>query len=435
MIPVRPEFHIMNSQPMPKDRSLSHFVARFSALDNFCRSLLFKKFHELKHGHLQIEDHSGNPIRNESFGDESSPLKIRLIVLKSRFYSRTLLGGSIGNAESYIDGDWETNELPDLVRLFVLNRNILEGIDSGIGGLLQPFQKYFHGLKKNTIEGARENIRSHYDIGNDFFKLFLDDSMMYSSAVFKAKEMSLYEASMNKVEMVVKKLKLKATDHLVEIGTGWGTLAIYAAKAYGCRVTTTTISREQYDYAFNQIKAEGLEDRITLLFEDYRNITGVFDALVSVEMIEAVGLDHLETYFEKCSSLVKPDGIMVLQAITIRDQNYEAARKSVDFIQRHIFPGCGIPSVHAIMNSIAKKTDLALIGQEEFAEDYAETLKRWSENLTKNEKEVRKLGYPEFLYRLWHYYFSYCEGGFRERAIGLSQMVFAKPLYKERNYL
>lgn len=424
----------MSTQPMPKDRSLSHLVGKLPALDYFCRSLLFKKFKELKHGHLWIEDLSGNSI-SQDFGDTSSTLKIKLTVYKSRFYSRTLLGGSIGNAESYIDGDWDCKELADMVRLFVLNRDILQGIDNGIGSLLQPFQRYFHGLKKNTIEGARENIRSHYDIGNDFFKLFLDESMMYSSAIFETKETPLFEAQMNKVAKIVKKLNLKPTDHLVEIGTGWGTLAIFAAKTYGCKVTTTTISQEQYEYALKRVKEEGLEDRITLLFEDYRKLTGTFDALVSVEMIEAVGLDHLETYFEKCSSLIKPDGIMALQAITIRDQNYEVARNSVDFIQRHIFPGCGIPSVHAMMNCVTKKTDLALIGQEEFAEDYAETLKHWSKRLEKNEKEISKLGYPDFLYRLWQYYFAYCEGGFRERAIGLSQMVFAKPLHRDKSHL
>lgn len=424
----------MSTQPLPKDRSLSQLVGKLPALDYFCRSLLFKKFKDLKHGHLRIEDLSENS-KTEDFGDTSSPLKIKLTIYKSRFYSRTLLGGSIGNAESYIDGDWDCKELADMVRLFVLNRDILQGIDNGIGSLLQPFQRYFHGLKKNTIEGARENIRSHYDIGNDFFKLFLDESMMYSSAVFKTKETSLFDAQMNKVAKIVGKLNLKPTDHLVEIGTGWGTLAIYAAKTFGCKVTTTTISREQYEFARARVKEEGLEDRITLLFEDYRKLTGVYDALVSVEMIEAVGLDHLETYFEKCSSLVKPDGIMALQAITIRDQNYEAARNSVDFIQRHIFPGSGIPSVHAMMNCVTKKTDLALMGQEEFAEDYAETLKHWSKRLEQNQKEITKLGYPDFLYRLWQYYFAYCEGGFRERAIGLSQMVFAKPLYRDKSYL
>jgi cyclopropane-fatty-acyl-phospholipid synthase len=312
----------------------------------------------------------------------------------------------------------------------VLNREVLQGIDNGIGSLLQPIQKYFHGLNRNTVEGSKNNIRSHYDIGNDFFKLFLDDSMMYSSAIFPSKESTLFEASMNKVAKIVSKLNLKPTDHLIEIGTGWGTLAIYAAKTYGCKVTTTTISREQFNYASEKIKEAKLEDQITILFEDYRNLTGTYDALVSVEMIEAVGLDHLNTYFEKCSSLIKPDGLMVIQAITIRDQYYESAKNSVDFIQRHIFPGSGIPSVHAMMNSVTKKTNLALTHQEDFAEDYADTLKHWAKRLEQKQNEIVALGYPKFLYRLWKYYFSYCEGGFRERAIGVSQLVFEKPLHR-----
>lgn len=425
----------MGTQPLPKDFSLSKLVSKFPILDSTCRNILFSKFRDLKFGSIHIEDRSGGVFFEEKFGDLSTGLKVKVVVHHSRFYSRTLLGGSIGNAESYIDQDWSTDQLTDLVRLFVLNRDILQGIDNGIGSLLRPIQKYFHGLHKNTIEGSRENIRSHYDIGNDFFKLFLDESMMYSCGFFETKETSLYDASMKKVETVVKKLNLKPTDHLIEIGTGWGTLAIYAAKTYGCKVTSTTISTEQYNYAVEKVKEAGLEDKVTILFEDYRKLTGVYDALVSVEMIEAVGLDHLNTYFEKCASLIKPDGIMVLQAITIRDQYYEAAKNSVDFIQRHIFPGSGIPSVHAMMNAVTKKTDLSLIHQEDFSEDYAETLKRWSERLEENQQKITKLGYPEFLHRLWQYYFSYCEGGFRERAIGLSQLVFSKPRYKSKSFI
>jgi cyclopropane-fatty-acyl-phospholipid synthase len=403
--------------------------------DEWCRSILFKKFIELKHGELIIEDESGSEYTTKSFGDSASLLSVRVTVHRSRFYSRTLFGGSIGNAESYIDEDWNTENLSDLVRLFVLNRDLLEGIDNGLGSLLRPVQKYFHGLRKNTEEGARENIRSHYDIGNDFFKLFLDETMMYSCAFFENKQTPLYEASVKKIETILSKLHLKPSDHLIEIGTGWGSLAIYAAKNYGCKVTTTTISQEQFDYAVEKVKEAGVQDLVTILFEDYRKLQGTFDALVSVEMIEAVGLDHLDTYFEKCSSLVKPHGIMAIQAITIRDQFYASAKKSVDFIQRHIFPGSGIPSVHAMMNSITKKTDLALIHQEDFSEDYAETLKHWSERLYKNQDQITKLGYPDFLHRLWQFYFAYCEGGFRERAIGLSQLVFSKPLHRQKSFL
>jgi cyclopropane-fatty-acyl-phospholipid synthase len=272
-------------------------------------------------------------------------------------------------------------------------------------------------------------------MGNDFFKLFLDPTMMYSSAVFETKTSTLEEASINKIKTICEKLALKADDHLIEIGTGWGAVAIYAASNYGCKVTTTTISKEQFDYTVEKIKSLGLEDRITVLFEDYRLLQGTYDKLVSIEMIEAVGLNNLETYFEVCSRLLKPNGIMVLQAITIRDQFYEQAKKSVDFIQRHIFPGCGIPSINSIMNAITKKSDMVMIEQKDYAEDYAQTLYLWSQRFSEKTEEVLGLGYPTFLPRLWKYYFSYCEGGFRERALGLSQIVFAKPEHKNRSLL
>jgi cyclopropane-fatty-acyl-phospholipid synthase len=425
----------MTTQILPKDRSLSKLVANFPALDKLCRNMLFSKFKGLKHGLLIIQDNSNGEVNSYEFGESNRDLNVHLTIHRSSFYSRTLFGGSIGNAESYIDADWDTPELTDLVRLFVLNRDLLMGIDSGIGSLLQPVQKIFHGLRSNTIDGSRENIRSHYDIGNDFFKLFLDETMMYSCGLYENKNSTLKEASELKIATLCKKLELRPEDHLVEIGTGWGSLAIYAAKTYGCKVTTTTISTEQFNYAVEKVKEAGLENKITILFEDYRKLTGVYDKLVSVEMIEAVGLDFLDTYFEKCSSLLKPEGIMVLQAITIRDQYYDNAKKSVDFIQRHIFPGTGIPSVSAMMSSVKNKTDFVLIEQKDFAEDYAQTLKDWSVRLTEKKQEITKLGYPDFLYRLWQYYFSYCEGGFRERAIGLSQLTLTKPNYRNRSLL
>jgi len=425
----------MTSQVLPKDKSLSKLVGKSQMLDKVCKTILFSKFKQLKHGHLMIIDKTqDNPVTIE-FGEANAHLKSEIIVYRTSFFSRTLLGGSIGNGESYVDGDWDVQNLTNLVRIFVLNRELLQSIDGGIGSLLQPVQKVFHGLRQNTINGSLENIRSHYDIGNDFFKLFLDDTMMYSCALYEDKSYDLKQASMNKIETICKKLELKSTDHLVEVGTGWGSLAIFAAKTYDCKVTTTTISSEQYNYAVQKVKEAGLEDKITILFEDYRKLTGVFDKLVSVEMIEAVGLNNLDTYFEKCSSLIKPEGMMVLQAITIRDQYYKNAKNSVDFIQRHIFPGTGIPSVNAIMSSITKKTDMVLVDQKDFAEDYAHTLRDWSLRLSSSKDEITKLGYPSFLYRLWQYYFSYCEGGFRERAIGLSQITFTKPNYRNRSLL
>jgi cyclopropane-fatty-acyl-phospholipid synthase len=425
----------MTTQILPKDRSLSKFVGNFPALDKTCRSILFKKFKNLKHGHVSILDKTHENSTNYEFGDPTADLKAKITVHKTSFYSRTLLGGSIGNGESYVDGDWDTQDLTQLVRIFCLNRDLLQSIDSGIGSLLQPIQKVFHGLRGNTIDGSRENIRSHYDIGNDFFKLFLDESMMYSCALYENKTTDLSVAAIKKIETICLKLELKPTDHLLEIGTGWGSLAIFAAKTYGCKVTTTTISTEQFNYAVQKVREAGLEDKVTVLFEDYRKLTGIYHKLVSVEMIEAVGLDHLDVYFEKCSSLLRPDGIMVLQAITIRDQFYQSARKSVDFIQRHIFPGCGIPSVNAMSEAITNNTDMIMVEQKDFAEDYAQTLYHWSQRLNANKHEITKLGYPDFLHRLWQYYFSYCEGGFRERCIGLSQITLTKTHYRNRSLL
>ena len=426
----------MNTQVLPKDKSLSRLIAKSPTVDNLCKSVLFKKFIELKHGSVTIEDRSVSPHKTEVFGDKAGRIHSKVVIHRSSFFSRTLLGGSIGNAESYVDGDWDSDQLTDLVRLFVINRDVLQGIDQGIFSLvLGPVQKYFHGLRSNSLKGSRDNIRSHYDIGNDFFKLFLDETMMYSSGMFTDKTTSLNEASIKKIKKICDNLQLTPQDHLLEIGTGWGSLAIYAAQNYGCKVTTTTISKEQYNYAKEKIIALGLQDKIELLFEDYRLLKGTYSKLVSVEMIEAVGLEHLETYFAKCSSLVAEDGIMVIQAITIRDHNYESAKKSVDFIQRHIFPGTGIPSITAMMNAITKKTNFVLADQKDYAEDYAQTLHQWSQNLKLEEQSIVKLGYPDFLHRLWQYYFSYCEGGFRERAIGLSHLTLTKPHYRNRSLI
>lgn len=425
----------MTTQILPKDLSLSKFLARSEKLDSICRSLLLKKIRSLRSGRVTIVDETGSKVRTEVCGDLNSDISATVTVKKSSFYSRTALGGSIGNAESYVDGDWDCDHLQNLVRIFVLNRDILNSLDGGLGKLLNPVQKYIHGLRGNSLKGSRENIRAHYDIGNDFFKLFLDETMMYSSALFETPEDDLKVASLRKIKTICERLRLKPTDHVIEIGTGWGSLAIYAAQNYGCKVTTTTISTEQFNHAVARVKELGLEDKVKVIFEDYRKLTGTYDKLVSVEMIEAVGLVNLPVYFHKCSSLLKDDGLMVIQAITIRDSYYENAKNSVDFIQRHIFPGGGLPSVHAMMESVMGKTDLILNEQKDYAEDYAQTLLKWSHKLELAQDKIRELGYPDYLYRLWHFYFAYCEGGFRERAIGLSQMVFSKPLYRERSFV
>jgi len=284
-----------------------------------------------------------------------------------------------------------------------------------------------HWLNRNTQDGSRRNIAAHYDLGNAFFQLMLDDSMMYSSAIFAHPEMSLYDAQIYRLDKICRKLDLQPGNHLLEIGTGWGSLAIHAARHYGCRVTTTTISREQFDLAMTRITDADLTDKITLLLEDYRNLNGQYDKLVSIEMIEAVGHQYYEEYFRQCSKLLKADGLMLLQAITIADQRYDTARKSVDFIQRYIFPGSCIPSVTAMLSAMTRSSDLRLFDLEEIGPHYATTLRAWHENVLRHANEISALGYSQEFLRMWEFYLCYCEGGFLERAIGDVHMLLAKP--------
>ncbi|MET0378422.1 MAG: cyclopropane-fatty-acyl-phospholipid synthase family protein, partial [Spongiibacteraceae bacterium] len=270
-------------------------------------------------------------------------------------------------------------------------------------------------------------IAAHYDLGNDFYELFLDPSMMYSAAIFPHADSSLEQASLYKIDRICKKLQLQPQDHLLEIGTGWGGLALHAARQYGCRVTTTTISRQQFDYANQLINAAGLSDRVTVLLQDYRDLTGQYDKLVSVEMIEAVGHRYYRDYFSRCGTLLKADGLMLIQAITIADQRYERARRSVDFIQRHIFPGGALPSLAVIAHTIARHSDLTISGIEEITQHYARTLQAWSQRFLAQLERVRALGYDERFIRMWQFYLCYCEGGFMERSIGTHQILFAKP--------
>ena len=366
---------------------------------------------------------------------EAFPVKAVITVHDPRFYAMTAFGGSIGSGEAYMSGYWATDDLTAVVRIFVRNRAALEGMEKGLAYLTAPLQKLYHLIRDNTKEGSRKNISAHYDLGNDFYRLFLDPTMMYSCAVFPEENSTLEEASIEKLERICKKLELNPSDHLVEIGTGWGGLAIHAAKNYGCRVTTTTISKQQHYYARELIRREGLENKITLLFEDYRDLKGQFDKLVSVEMIEAVGHRHYDTYFGTCSRLLKPEGAMLLQAIVIADQYYENAKRNVDFIQRYIFPGSCIPSIGAISQAITRATDMRLFHLEDITPHYATTLRLWRERFFANIGQVRGLGYPETFIRMWEFYLCYCEGGFLERVIGDVHMIFTKPLSRKKPIL
>jgi cyclopropane-fatty-acyl-phospholipid synthase len=397
--------------------------------DQFFRSQILKKVGNLRSGRIKIIEVFSGSERGFSLGTDSAPAELTatLRILNPRAYGKIALGGSIGAGESFTAGDWDSPDLVSLIRIFARNRDLLMQVDSGLGALLAPVQRWFHRLRRNSIEGSEKNIREHYDLGNDFFELFLDQTWMYSSAYFSDPSMTLQQGQVEKIDRICRRLNLKPGDHVVEIGTGWGGFALHAAKNYGCRVTTTTISKEQHRLAVERVREAGLSDQVEVLFKDYRLLEGQYDSLVSIEMIEAVGLEFLETYFETCNRLLKPGGQMVIQAITIKDQNFEHAKKNVDFIQRYIFPGSGIPSIESMIRATSAKTHLQLAHLEDFGLHYARTLNEWSKTLHLNRFQVTERGYAEELYRMWQFYFSYCEGAFLERAIGVSHLHFLKP--------
>ncbi len=345
-------------------------------------------------------------------------------------WRKVLSGGALGSGEAYMEGDWSSPDLVEVIRLFTANMSVLQNMSAGGSWLKKVGLAIAHALNSNTLTGSRKNISAHYDLGNNFFELFLDKTMMYSAAVFPRADADLEEAASHKLDLLCQQLELCADDHLLEIGTGWGGMAIHAAKHYGCRVTTTTISREQFEYARQRVREEGLEDRVTLLCKDYRELEGQYDKLVSVEMIEAVGHQFYSDYFAKCSSLLKPNGLMSIQAITMVDQRYEMARDSVDFIKRYIFPGGCLPSVEVISQHLRADTDMQMINLRDITDHYADTLAAWRQRFFDRIEDVRRQGFDETFIRMWDFYLCYCEGGFRERVIGTVQLTFAKPGYR-----
>lgn len=388
------------------------------------RRIVLRQLQTLRHGQLKVHDGEQTLV----FGDPGAAgLRAELSVLDSAAWGMIASNGSIGAGEAYIHGYWSTPDLTEVVRLFVANLDVLDGIERGLALFGQPVVRALHWLNRNTRSGSQRNIAAHYDLGNELFEQFLDPTMMYSAAMFERADDSLEQAQLNKLERICRKLELGPDDHLLEIGTGWGSMAIYAATHYGCRVTTTTLSREQFAYTEQRIQEAGLQDRITLLLKDYRDLEGRFDKLVSIEMIEAVGHRYLPTYFRQCSRLLYEDGLMLIQAITIRDQRYDQARRGVDFIQRHIFPGGALPSVQRMLEVVGKDTDMNLVHMEDFGEHYARTLRLWHENFRRARSTLETLGYDDYFYRLWEFYLCYCEGGFLERSIGTAQLLLAKP--------
>ncbi len=391
-----------------------------SWLDRLARRIVRGRLALIQKGEIRVIEDG----HEETFGRfaEDFPVSVAINVNSPSFYSEIAFGGSVGSGEAYIRGYWECSELESLVQVLLRNRGVLDELDSGMAVVKRPLQKLFHWLNKNTRRGSRRNIAAHYDLGNDFYKLWLDTQMMYSSAYFPSVTTSLEEAAVAKLDRICQKLNLSETDSVVEIGTGWGGFAIHAASNYGCHVTTTTISAQQYDYAKARIEALGLAEKITLLKHDYRDLEGQYDKLVSIEMIEAVGHEYLDTFFEKCASLLKPEGEMMLQAITINDQRYEKAKKTVDFIKRYVFPGGFLPSLTAMTSSMTRVTQLRAVAVEDIGPHYALTLRHWRERFFGKLAEVRKQGFSDEFIRMWEFYLCYCEGAFAERAIGTVQL-------------
>lgn len=393
-------------------------------IDRVARRVVWRRLNCLEEGRLTLND--GGECRQFG-GPGDGSLTARIEIRDPRFYRQLAFGGSLGAADAYIRGYWACDDLVGLVRMFSRNAGAAGALERGSARGLAALARIAHRWRRNTQSGSRKNIAAHYDLGNDFFSLFLDESMAYSCAIFPQTPGTLDEASVAKFDRVCRKLNLTPDDHLLEIGSGWGGLAVYAVQQYGCRVTTTTISPRQYEYTQQRVTAAGLDDRVTVLCEDYRKLTGSYDKLVSIEMIEAVGHQYFDTYFRSCSQRLKPHGMMLLQAIVIPDQRYDRYRRSADFIQRYIFPGGCLPSPGAICRSLGRVTDLQLFHLEDLTAHYAETLAHWRHRFRANLDYVRRLGFSEEFIRTWEFYFCYCEGGFRERMIGDVQLLLTKP--------
>ena len=400
-------------------------VSRRGPLQSLARTGVLKKLALLEEGEIRFVDGRETRVvgRRTADYDHAATVSVR----DPAMWPMVAFGGTVGAAEAYIEGMWDSDDLTTLVRIFTRNRELLDGMETGFARLATPLHKAYHLLRDNTKTGAKKNIVAHYDLGNDFYQLFLDPTLTYSAGVFEHDEASMEEASLAKIDRLCAKLDLRPEHHLLEVGTGWGAFAIRAAQTRGCRVTTTTISKEQHRLALQRVKAAGLEGRVTVLEQDYRDLTGSYDRIVSVEMIEAVGHPYYEEYFKTLGRLLRPDGLCAIQAITIQDQIYDRAAKSVDFIQRYVFPGSTIPSLTRILGAATKSSDLKLTHLEDLTPHYATTLKLWRERFHENIDAVRALGQSEAFTRLWTYYLCYCEGGFAERAIGSVQLLFAKP--------
>ena len=415
----------MNAMIKPRVGDSPH-AATPSAGARFLRRQLLAQLAGLRYGRLVIQDALGT-VELGTPAAQQPDLSVHIEVRDPAFYGIVAANGSVGSGEAYMDRLWYCSNLVALMRLLVRNRDLLDGMERGLARLGGMAMRAWHALQRNTRRGSRRNIAAHYDLGNDFFGLFLSPDLMYSSAIWEGADDTLEAASTRKLERICRKLDLKPTDRVLEIGTGWGGFALHAAQHFGCHVTTTTISREQHALAGERIAAAHMSERVHLLLEDYRDLRGQYDKLVSIEMIESIGARYLDTYFAQLGRLVKPGGLALLQAITIEDHRYAQALKSVDFIKRHVFPGSFIPSIQALLAAKTRSSDFRLIQLEDFGASYARTLQAWRRRFTAQLSQVRARGFDERFIRMWEFYLAYCEGGFREGSIGVAHMLLAKP--------
>lgn len=413
----------MSIVPKYKNKQYADYNLGWS--DQIICSTLFKKLAQIKFGFLQIN--VNDMVYDFGINEMESDLHAVIHVHDTRVFKAILYGGEPAAGNCYVKGWWSSESLISVMRLFTLNRETLFSFKSGFASLAKSTNAITHFINKNTQKGSKKNIRAHYDIGNDLYRLFLDEKMMYSSACFTPEHTTLEDASEYKLKLICEKLNLDSNDHVLEIGGGWGGFAIYAAQHYGCKITTTTISGEQYKYLRDKVLDNNLSKQITVLKHDYRDLEGQYDKLVSIEMIESVGHQYINEYFSICSNLLKPNGAMLIQAITISDYLYDHYIHSMDFIRKYVFPGGSLPSTASILNSVAKSSDLTLFHSESYASSYGKTLAIWYQRFIQNREKVIELGYENAFIRLWEYYLKYCQAGFEERIIDVQQIVLKKP--------
>ncbi|MFO7557236.1 MAG: DUF1365 family protein [Desulfobacterales bacterium] len=398
-----------------------------NAIQKICMQSVLKQFKKFKAGHLKIT----LPDRKRyAFGDPLSPLAAHLEIHEYNFFPKLAFSGGIGLGESYMEGLWSSNDMVALLRILVRNLNAGGSQKIALSDGCNVVRKWLHRSEKNTVSGSSSNIRRHYDLSNSFFESFLDPSMAYSCAVYHSSEDSLEEAQKNKLHRIIEKAKITDTDHVLEIGCGWGSFAMEAVRTTGCRVTAITLSKEQFDHASTRVKASGLENRISIVLADYRTITGTYDKIISIEMLEAVGHRQLGTFFSRCDSLLKPDGILVIQVITVPDQKYSCYRKRMDWIRKHIFPGGHLPSLTALSQAMTRHSSFIVEDLENIGPHYATTLREWYDRFRNNRDKISALGFDDTFQRKWEFYLKACEALFAERGLENLQLVIARPFSK-----